>query len=406
MKKLTFSIFLVLICFGLMSFGQSRDALEKERRELENNIKLTNELLKQTRTSASASLNELVILNNQIQKRENLIKVINNDIQLLNRRIANYNQNIEQLSKELDELKSSYARMIYYAYRNQSSYQRLMFIFSSRDFNQAYLRLKYLQQYARHRQIQAEKIVETSNELNQKVAEMEAQKAVQQRLLAEERIEIELLSKAKSQQNQTIERLKKQENDLKKQLTNHQKAIQALDNAISRIIEEERKKAEERAKAEGRPVTKEYTLTPEEKALSRNFAGNKGKLPWPVERGVITAGFGERAHPVLPRIKIQNNGIDIATVAGAKARSVFEGTVSRVIYVPGSNYAVILRHGEYLSVYSNLSEVFVKNGQKVTTKEDLGIVFTTDQEKKTELNLQIWHGTNKLNPAEWIVKQR
>jgi len=389
-----------------MSFGQSRDALEKERRELENNIKLTNELLKQTRTSASASLNELVILNNQIQKRENLIKVINNDIQLLNRRIANYNQNIEQLSKELDELKSSYARMIYYAYRNQSSYQRLMFIFSSRDFNQAYLRLKYLQQYARHRQIQAEKIVETSNELNQKVAEMEAQKAVQQRLLAEERIEIELLSKAKSQQNQTIERLKKQENDLKKQLTNHQKAIQALDNAISRIIEEERKKAEERAKAEGRPVTKEYTLTPEEKALSRNFAGNKGKLPWPVERGVITAGFGERAHPVLPRIKIQNNGIDIATVAGAKARSVFEGTVSRVIYVPGSNYAVILRHGEYLSVYSNLSEVFVKNGQKVTTKEDLGIVFTTDQEKKTELNLQIWHGTNKLNPAEWIVKQR
>ncbi len=121
---------------------------------------------------------------------------------------------------------------------------------------------------------------------------------------------------------------------------------------------------------------------------------------------IITAGFGERAHPVLPRIKIQNNGIDIATVVGAKARSVFEGTVSRVIYVPGSNYAVIIRHGDYLSVYSNLSEVFVKNGQKVTTKEDLGIVFTTDQEKKTELNLQIWHGTNKLNPAEWIVKQR
>jgi murein hydrolase activator len=406
MKKLVFSWFLVNLLSVLIVFSQSRGDLEKERRELENNIRLTTELLKETKSSAAASLNQLVILNNQIKKRENLIRIINSDIQLLNRRIATYNKNIEELTKELKELKDSYARMIYYAFRNQSSYQRLMFVFSSNDFNQAYLRLKYLQQYARHRQIQAEKIVETSNDLNKKILEMEEQRAIQQGLLAEERIEIELLSSEKTQQNQMVDRLKKQEKDLTKQLTEHHKAIKALDNMISRIIEEERKKAEEKAKAEGRPVSKEFTLTPEEKALSRNFANNKGKLPWPVERGIITAGFGERAHPILPRIKIQNNGIDIATVEGAKARAVFEGTVSRVIFVPGSNYAVILRHGEYLSVYSNLAEVSVKNGQKLSTKDEIGVVYTNTQHSKTELNLQIWHGTNKLNPAEWIVKQR
>ncbi len=406
MKGLIISIALCVVISVFSANGQSREDLERNRRELQTSIRLTNNLLKETQKTAETGLNQLVILNNQIRKRQSLIKVLNSEIRLINRQIATHNTELEQLKEELKELKDSYAKMIYYAYRNRSSYQRLMFLFSSQDFNQAYLRLRYLQQYARHRQLQAEKISETSEEINTKVAELQNQKTQQQKLLAEERVEMGLLTSEKEQQKNVLEKLRRKETQLKQQLAEHQESVQALDNAIARIIEEERRKAEERARAEGRPVSREYTLTPEEMELSENFANNKGKLPWPVERGVITAGFGKRNHPVLRGIEIQNNGVDIATVEGAVARAVFDGTVSRVIYVPGSNYSVIVRHGEYLSVYSNLAEVYVQNGERVSTREQIGKVATNAREAKTEVNLQIWHGTNKLNPAAWIARQR
>lgn len=409
MKRLIYSTrYIVLFLIVFFSFqaatGQNREDLERERRELEKNIRLTNELLDKTKKTAESTLSQLVILNNQISKRENLISVLNSELQLLNRRINSYNTSIEELEKELEELKASYARMIYYAYRNQSSYHRLMFLFSSKDFNQAYLRLKYLQQYARHRQIQAEKIVDTNEELNKKVAQLKEEKEEQQKVLADAQKEIEELTTDKEEQNQLVQGLRKQESNLKKELREQQKSIQALDSAIARIIEEERRKAEEKAKAEGRPVSREFTLTPAEMELSRNFAKNKGKLPWPTTRGVVVGKFGERDHPVLRNIKIQNNGIDIATIEGTKARVLFDGTVSRVIYVPGTHYAVIVRHGEFLSVYSNLSEVFVKNGEKLSTKDEIGVVSTSSKDAKTIINLQIWHGTNKQNPEEWLAK--
>ena len=405
MRRLTISVLACLFAGVLGLYGQTRESLERERRDLEKSIKLTNELLAETQKSAETSLNQLVILNSQIQKRQSLIRIINNETQLLTRQILSHSKVIEELSQELEELKDSYAKMIYYAYRNQNSYQRLMFIFSSDDFNQAYLRLKYLQQYARHRQIQAERIVETRDDLDLKIAELKSQKRRQEALLAEEKIELSLLSEEKEQQTQVVEELKYQEAELKKQMEEHQKMVSELDNAIAKIIEEERRRAAERARAEGKPAGREYELTPEEIELSKNFASNRGKLPWPVERGVITAGFGERDHPVLRGIKIQNNGVDIATVEGGKARAIFEGTVSRVIYIPGSNYSVIIRHGEFRSVYSNLSQVSVQNGQKISTRQELGVVATNSREAKTEINLQIWRETEKLNPAQWIARQ-
>ncbi len=403
-NTISFVLFLCFVFTVVLTKGQSRDDLERERKELEKNIRLTNQLLEKTKKSAETTINQLEILNSQISKRENLLQVLDSQIQLLNRQISSYTKEIEKLTEELRELKESYARMIYFAHRNKSSYQRLMFLFSSSDFNQAYLRLKYLQQYARHRQIQAEKIIKTSEEINTKIEELEKQKQEQKNLLAEEKIELELLSSEKQQQNNIVEDLQKQEKQLKEQLKEHQKSIKALDNAIARIIEEERKKAEEKARKEGRPVSREFTLTPAEMELSKSFSNNKGKLPWPTQRGVVVGKFGERDHPVLKNIKIQNNGIDIATVEGEKARVLFEGTVSRVIYVPGTHYAVIVRHGEFLSVYSNLSEVYVKNGQKLTTKEEIGLIATTPKQSRTIINLQIWHGTNKQNPEDWLTK--
>lgn len=148
-----------------------------------------------------------------------------------------------------------------------------------------------------------------------------------------------------------------------------------------------------------------FTLTPEEQLISDNFAENKGKLPWPLERGVITSPFGEQPHPVLPGIKISNNGIDISTTEGAEARAIFEGVVSRVVTIPGAYYAVIIRHGEYLSVYSNLKEVRVRNGQRVSTRQVVGVIATESREAKTNLHLEIWKGNEKLDPAQWIARQ-
>ena len=396
-----------LMLITVMASAQTREELERNKQNIEREIRLINEMLQETKKTAEVSMNQLVMLNTQITRRESLLRAINNEISQISRRIEEQNQIIENLTRELEELRASYANMIRYAYLTRSNYQRIAFLFSSRSFNQAYMRMRYLQEYARHRQLQAEKIVKTQESLQQEIARLEEQKVEQESLRAEQQQAMQDLSQEKTQQNQTITQLRRKERDLMQRLREQEQARQELQRSIERIIEEERRRSQEEARAAGRTVTPgTYALTPEEQLLSDNFAGNKGKLPWPVERGVITGTFGEHPHPVLRNIKIVNNGIDIATVPGAKARAVFEGTVSRVITVPGAFYAVIVRHGEYLSVYSNLSQVSVKNGDKVSIRQEIGTVATDSQEGKTHMHLEIWRSNNKLNPAEWIARQR
>jgi septal ring factor EnvC (AmiA/AmiB activator) len=397
-------LFLMGITMGSV-FSQDRGELERNKRQIEQQIALINQMLRETQSSAELNVSQLMILNNRISSRQNLINNLNAELSLLNRQINNLTREQEQLEKELEELKESYARMIYYAYRNRSSYQRMMFIFSSKDFNQAYLRLRYLQQIARHRQVQAEKIVETTERLRESIEELEVQKAEQQQVLARQREEVAELTKEREEHTRNVNQLKRKERELMQQLREQEKAARDLQQAIERVLAEERRKAEEAARAAGRPTAEAFRLTPEDRIISTNFAENKGSLPWPLERGIITAFFGEQPHPVLPGIKIVNNGIDISTTQGSRARAIFEGTVSRVISIQGG-YAVIIRHGEYLSVYANLSEVLVAQGQKVQVRQDIGVVATDAREAKTFVNLQVWHGNNKLNPAEWISRQR
>ena len=297
--------------------------------------------------------------------------------------------------------------MVQYAYLTRSNYQRMAFLFSSNSFNQAYMRLRYLQEYARHRQLQAEKIVKTQENLQQEIARLEEQRKQQEQLRAEQQRAMQDLGREKTEQDQTITQLRRREQDLMGRLREQERARQELQRNIERIIAEERRRSQEQARAEGRTVTPgTFALTPEEQLLSNNFAGNRGKLPWPVERGVITGTFGEQPHPVLRNITIVNNGVDIASVPGARARVIFEGTVSRVITIPGAHYAVIVRHGEYLTVYSNLTQVSVKNGDKVTIRQEIGTIATDSRDGKTQLHLEIWQGNNKLNPADWIARQR
>ncbi len=406
LRPLAAGIFVVVLTLWTHHLpAQDREEMERDKRRIEQEIVLLNQLLKETQTTAETNLNQLVIINNRIGSRQNLIANINNEISFINRRIAETTREKEQLETELKELKESYARMIYYAQRNRNSYQRMMFLFSSRDFNQAYLRLRYLQQLTRHRQVQAEKIVETAGRLEENIIELETRRAEQQLLLEEQREEMRLLTEEREAQANNVEQLKQKEQELMQRRKEQEQAARQLQQAIERVIAEERRKAEEAARAAGRSATDAFRLSPEEQLISTNFAENKGKLPWPLERGIITGAFGEQPHPVLPGIKIVNNGIDISTTRGSRARAIFEGTVARVFPIAGG-YAVIVRHGEYLTVYSHLSEVFVSNGQRVDVRQDIGLVATDDREAKTFVNLQVWHGNDKQNPADWITRHR
>ncbi len=402
--KFVFFLLAVSFIVSERACAQSREELEQNQRNLEREIRITNDLLIQTQRTAEVSMSQLVMLNNQIDRREQLLSNIQNEVRLLNRRIATLSSNIEHLGRDLEELKESYAQMIQLAARNSDAMQRMMFIFSSESFNQAYLRMRHLQQYGRHRRLQAEKIQETTQKLENQRLSLETERDRQQVLLARQREEMQKLSSEKASQERTVSELNAKEQQLLHQLQQQERAARELQNAIRRIIEDERRRAREKAEAEGRPATDMFALTPEEQLLSENFAGNKGSLPWPLERGVITSHFGEQPHPVLPGIKISNNGVDISTAEGARARAIFDGRVSRVITVPGGFYAVIVRHGEYLSVYSNLSEVFVTNGQTIYTHDELGVVGTNHREAKTFLHLEIWKGNDKQNPASWIAR--
>jgi len=390
----------------LFLYGQNRSSLEQNRSRIQQEITMINEMLRETQSSAQSSINHLVIINNKIQSRESLISAINNQIAYINRGIRASENEVAKLEDNLASLKESYARMIYYAYRNRNSLERMMFIFASRDFNQAYLRMRYLRQLTRHRHLQAQRIEQTKAQQSEKIAELKEQRSEQQSLLLLQNKEIQQLAQEKQSQNQTIAQLRRREDDLRRQLREQQRAERELQRAIEQVIAEERRRATEAAKAQGRPAAEAFRLAPEDQVISDQFAGNRGRLPWPLERGVITGRFGEQPHPVLPGIKIANNGIDISTTQGSRARAIFQGTVSRVVSIPGANFAIIIRHGEYLTVYANIAEVFVRTGQKVNIRQELGTIATDSRDARTHLRLEIWHGNTKLNPAEWIVQQR
>jgi len=405
----TIILILLLITIALtQAFSQeSKVRLEQQKAKIEEEIQYTNKLLDQTKKTKQVSINELVLINKQISKREELIGSINNEIRILDKQIRQTGDTIKELNETIKRLKEEYAHMIYYAQRNKSSYSRLMFIFSAKDFNQAYQRTKYFQQYSSYRQNQVRVIKQSQDELNKKIALLEIQKKENHALKSMEEIEKQKLAKQKSRQDEAIKNLSKQEKDLLKKIRENEKAARRLQKAIEDLIAEEIRKAKEAAKKGGTKPTPEnkFALTPAEMQLSSNFAGNRGKLPWPTERGVIAVTYGEHSHPVLKGIKTKNNGIDIATEKGQAARSVFNGEVTSTMTLPNYNNVVIIRHGEYLTVYSNLDELYVKKGDKIKTKQKLGLI-NTDNTGKTRMHFELWHGKTLQNPELWIMKSQ
>ncbi|MDB9774687.1 peptidoglycan DD-metalloendopeptidase family protein [Vicingaceae bacterium] len=383
--------------------GQGKQELQQKKKELQKEIVYTNKLLNETAENKKASINQLVQLNKKIGAREELIQTMNQEIALIDQSIDSNQTVLDSLSKTLKTLKDEYAKILRSAYKNRSAYDQLMFVFSSEDFNQAFKRLKYLQQFTRYRKSQVIKIEFTQSELNKQLVELEAVKQSKKNLLSSIENEFQKLGSEKSQKQTVVNQLQGREKELKKALQEKKKASQQLEKAIERIIAEEIRKAREAAKKAGKD-SKGYPLTPEAKELSNSFTANQGKLPWPVLEGLITEKFGEHPHPALPGVKVQNNGIDISTTKGSVIRSIFEGEVTAVIIIPGGGKGVMVRHGEYLSVYTYFQELFVKKGDKVSTKQDLGIV-VTDDDKKTNLHLEIWKNTTKLNPELWLFRK-
>lgn len=407
-------LFLMLMLFFTASqtgFAQNKNELEEKKKELQKEISLTNKLLNETKKNKELTLDEVLKLKSKISLRVELISAIDQEIRFVNKQINRNQDVILSLQKDLEKLKQEYAKMIYYAFKNKSTYNKIMFVFSSSSFNQAYKRLKYIQQYSEYRKKQGAAIVETQRELIAKIAELEKSKQEKSALLSLEQQEKQKLAVEQAEQETNVKKLQSKEQELRSDLNKKQEAERKLQKAIERIIEEEIRKAREAAaKAnKGSSTTSEsktsFPMTPEALKLSNSFASNKGSLPWPVAEGIITDRFGQHPHPVLSGIIINNNGIDISTTKGAIARAIFDGEVSSVAIIPGGGKVVMIRHGEYLSVYSYLSEVYVNKGDKISTKQHLGTLISEPDKAKTNVHLEIWKGMTKLNPEYWIFRK-
>jgi septal ring factor EnvC (AmiA/AmiB activator) len=409
------------LLFAALVNGQSLEELRKKKQKTNEEIKYTTKLLQEAKTNQTKTLNKFKILNKQIELRTNLITGINSEVGVLADFIDQNAWLVASLNADLEGLKKEYAQMIVFAQKNQTNYSKLLFVLSSNSFNQAYKRLMYLRQYTEYRKRQAELIQWIRDLVQVKVSRLQLQRAEKETLLQSKKQEADQLNKEKEQQGQFLTTLQKKQKEFEKKLKEQQKIEAQLSNEIEKIVEEEVRKARERArelarekakevaKTTGKPVKKttessSYEMTPEEKLASGQFEQNKRRLPWPVERGVITDHFGVHEHPVLKNIQVKNNGIDISTAQGVKARAVFAGEVSRVFMVTGGNMAVIIRHGKYLTVYSNLVNVQVKSGDKVAIKQTIGTIGTDGDDEKTVLKFQIWKENEKLDPESWIAK--
>ncbi len=413
------SSYLLTIVFvsglSLLASSQSKEVLQSKKAQIQNEIQLTNKLIKKAKKEKNQSINILSTLNKQIESRGEIVKTLDLEIKMtivqidnLKAEIKETKQSINDQQNLLDTLKKEYALMIRHAYHNRNSYDRLAFIFSAQSYNQAFKRIRYLQEYSQFRQKQVKEIKEVERQLSEELLSLKRQKVLltvaknkRNAMLGESQIEINLLTQEKQSQNTFLSSLRKKEKKLKKDLSKQQQLAKTLDDKIKKIIAEEIRKAKEKANVGG-GVT--LSLTPEEQQLADNFSSNKGKLPWPVERGVIIERFGIQPHPVLRGIETLNNGVKITTEEGSFVRAIFEGNVSRIIDIPGSGKAVIISHGDYFTVYSNLIEVFVKRGQTVGLKEDIARVFTKSSNKESITELQIWNGSEKLDPSSWLYK--
>jgi murein hydrolase activator len=391
--KLIILLFLVLFPFVAAAQKRSKTQLQKEKQQNLAKINEVEKILAQTATQKKNSLGELSALNERIREQENLINSIKGEVRLLDNEISENNDIISVLEGDLKKLKSEYASMLYAAQKAHNSTTRLMFLFSSESFDQMIMRMKYMEQYGETRKIQAEQIVKVQDELSGHVKSIQVRREEKNTLLNDQIRENDNLANLKQKQNKLVKTLVKEEKKLKKDLEESRKAVAKLDRLIEEMIREEMARAASASKSK----------SAESIALSSSFEDNKNKFPWPVSSGFVSLGFGRQNHPVLRGIVLQNNGVNIQTKQNERVKSIFEGEVRKVAFIPTLGSTVIINHGEYLTVYAGLKEVFVKAGQKVTTNQEIGKIFS-NQEGVSELRFQIFKNMTALDPQVWLRK--
>lgn len=411
LRGFVFSLFFLIFSFS--SSAQDRKKLEDEKAKIEREINAINAILKETKNTKRMSASELSILKKKINSRQNLINNISKQMNILNGEINNTKNSINDLRTEIEILKKEYAKMLRYAQKNSKATDKILFIFSSKDYRQAYQRYVFFRQYGDMQKNMMHNIERKYDELEKKTSELTIKKSNQENLLQQEEKNKKVLTTEQVVKQRNINQLSKKEKQLARQIKEKQARRKKLQNQIDQAIAEEVRrqtsiakknadKSSDKSLTEG-SKKQGYVMsaTPEEVQLSNSFSANKGKLPWPTEQGVITSSFGTHPHPDIRGIMIDNNGIDIRTPKGAEIRAIFDGVVSKIFKGPNGQSIVIIRHGEYLTVYTNLSSLNISNGSKVSTKQKLGTVYT-NTDNVSEFNFQVWEGNSKQNPSSWI----
>ncbi len=398
-ESFKYGIYFILILQIILlnnSFAQTKEELERRKQKNLEEIEYTSKLLRQTQNTRITNISQIRIINKRILLRDQLIYSIQQEVDLLDEEIKEKNELISSMENDLEKIKKEYEKLIIFAYRNKNKYQKMMFIFAAENFNQAYKRMRYVQQFTKFRRQQAKMIRDMQENIADEINKLENKREEKTKLVEDKIAENLKLQDEKYQKNRIVAQLKRRESEFKKEIEKKERMNERIEKEIAEIIAAEARRMKE---------TSLYKqLTPEEKIISDNFMENRGRLPWPTERGIITDNFGYHPHPVIPGITINNNGIDITTVEGAEARALFDGVVSKVFAILGGNYAVIIRHGNFLTVYQNLINVKVKKGDQIKMKQPIGTVYTDKETQTTVLHIEIWKELEKQDPEEWITK--
>ena len=412
MKKFV-SFLIVSLCLLQPLFPQSIAELEEKKKQALENLAQTNKLLNETQKSKQGSVNKINLIKRNIKERKTVIQSLNGQIDALERNIGVLRTEKQQLEERLRYLKADYAKLIRETHVRRNHFSPLLFILSSDNAGQAYRRFRYLQEFSDYRKKQAFEIQRVTAQLAVKEKNLTNDVDKKERVLTEKEREAKKLETDRQQESKMLTQLQKKEKKLKDQQKKQQRQANELNNKIQKLIAAEIRKDEERrrqaanesAKESGKPVPTTFEMSKDEKLIAGNFEKNKGRLPLPVEKGFISGHFGVQPHPVLKHVTTNNKGIYIQAPSGSSARAVFEGVVTQCFMVPGSNSAVIVKHGNYRTVYSNLTEIYVKEGDKVSTKQRIGKIFVdTENDNKTELYLMIYRDTSIQNPELWLAR--
>jgi septal ring factor EnvC (AmiA/AmiB activator) len=374
-------------------FAQSKAELEEKRNATLNEITYVDNMLKSTSKKKEEGMNAVKIIGNKLNLRESVIRGMSSEINLLSERIELNTIAIDMMESDLIDLRKDYARAVVNSYKSQKQNPELVYILSAKDFNQGYKRLKYLQQVTKFRRKESEIIMELKDQIMSTKERLQNDLSRISDLKSREEQQKSLLQTEQERKQEIVKSLSKKEKQLQKDLEEKRRIAEKIEKEISRLMEAERKK------------TVKSESTPEQKLIGENFAENRGRLPWPVERGIITSQFGIQKHPVLKYVTENNIGIEITSSGKTSVRSIFKGEVARIFSVQGANMIIIIRHGKYLSVYQNIVDLKVKLGDKVETKEEIGSVYCdTENGNKSILKFMICEEKEYLNPEVWIAK--